>query len=87
MSSHRSTTPLRTAVVGTGGIARSSHLPAPPAGAGPLSEVRGMAARLVHDADWRIELHGGAHGWAPATPATPVTPVTPVTPAKEEAPA
>ncbi|MEU0804967.1 Gfo/Idh/MocA family oxidoreductase [Streptomyces sp. NPDC005970] len=28
MSSHRSTTPLRTAVVGTGGIARSSHLPA-----------------------------------------------------------
>lgn len=29
MSSHRSTTPLRTAVVGTGDIARSSHLPAP----------------------------------------------------------
>ncbi|OMI35529.1 oxidoreductase domain-containing protein [Streptomyces sparsogenes DSM 40356] len=28
MSSHRSTTPLRAAVVGTGGIARSSHLPA-----------------------------------------------------------
>lgn len=28
MSSHRSNSPLRTAVVGTGGIARSSHLPA-----------------------------------------------------------
>ncbi|KIF71679.1 oxidoreductase [Streptomyces sp. AcH 505] len=28
MSSHRSNPPLRTAVVGTGGIARSSHLPA-----------------------------------------------------------
>ncbi|MFG2587888.1 Gfo/Idh/MocA family protein [Streptomyces sp. NPDC048438] len=56
MSPHRSSAPLRTAVVGTGGIARSSHLPALQALAAEgevevvaAVDVDGNAVRLLAD--------------------------------------
>ncbi|MEU9791211.1 hypothetical protein AB0E27_11380 [Streptomyces sparsogenes] len=82
MSSHRSTTPLRAAVVGTGGIARSSHLPAlrTLAGAGEGE----IAAAVVVDMDAARAVCGGCCGRGRSpTPrcargksarATPITP-------------
>ncbi|MEV6593531.1 hypothetical protein [Streptomyces acidicola] len=81
MSPHRSTTPLRTAVVGTGGIARSSHLPAPDAAPStteirqkrpkPPAEFQRAAADLVSplvDA-WERRRRDGAQAATSATAA------------------